>query len=451
MRSGDARARIASGPPPIWPPYVLAAGLLALSGGFLLGALLLVLRAAGADGSEWQAAAVQAHGHIQIFGWGGLMVLGVGLHFLPRLVSVPLTRPAWARYALGLLVAGLVLRALAQPAMADGLPGWLRGLASVCLALAATSEIVGTTTIVFLIFSLIRGMKTAVKKRIAPSVIALIASAFASLWLGIALSSVGVLRAALDENAIVAPRLDNASILLGLLGFLVPVSLAMSARLFPLYAFTRVPRERLLGIGTVALLLGLLARLIGELARFDVLAGFGQIGQVAGILCAVIALSIFGPRRQLPRRKVRVLTDPLQLHLVTSYGWLLLSGIFIFFEGLDRLGVALWSVPLDAERHALGAGFVTLLIFGVGSEMLPGFAQAPLRLPRLRWATLVLGNLAALLRVGPLLLRIAPTGWNTAIMSSAGLLGAAAIALFLINIPWHLAIRVRPDATKRSL
>jgi len=414
---------------------VLAAGLLALSGGFLLGALLLLLRAAGASGSEWQAAAVQAHGQIQLFGWGGLMVLGVGLHFLPRLVSVPLTRPDWARSALGLLVAGLVLRALAQPAMATGLPGWLRGPAAICLALAATFAMAGTTTIVFLIFSLIRGMKTAVKKRIAPAVIVLIASAFASLWLGIAISWVGALQAAFDENAVVAPRFDNASVLLGLLGFLVPLSLAMSARLFPLYAFTRMPRAHLFNFGAAALLLGLLTRLIGGLTQVHVLAGVGEIGQAVGIICAVIALSIFERRRELPRRNVRVLTDPLQLHLVTAYGWLLVSGIFMFFEGLDHLGITGWYVPLDAERHALGAGFVTLLIFGVGSEMLPGFARAPLRLPRLRWATLALGNLAALLRVGPLLLHTDPAGWNAAIMSSAGLLGAAAIALFLINIP----------------
>jgi hypothetical protein len=74
--------------------------------------------------------------------------------------------------------------------------------------------------------------------------------------------------------------------------------------------------------------------------------------------------------------------------------------------------------------------------------MLPGFAQQALRRPQLRWATLVLGNLAALLRIAPLLLP-EPLGadGNAAVMSSAGLLGALAIALFLINIPVRSGVR----------
>lgn len=60
----------------VWPPFVRTAIALAITAGFGLG------------GTRWPAAE-QAHGHIQVFGWAGLMVLGVGFHFLPRLRGAP--------------------------------------------------------------------------------------------------------------------------------------------------------------------------------------------------------------------------------------------------------------------------------------------------------------------------------------------------------------------------
>src|SRR5437868_4750150 len=70
----------ASGPGPSpTPPFLWAATLLALVGGFGLGGALFLHQAA------WRFPAAQAHGHVQVFGWAGLLVLGVGLHFLPRL------------------------------------------------------------------------------------------------------------------------------------------------------------------------------------------------------------------------------------------------------------------------------------------------------------------------------------------------------------------------------
>lgn len=428
--------------PPLWLNYVRASVVLALFGGFLLGGLLLLLQAIGAHGAGWQAGAAQAHGHLQLFGWGGLMVLGIGLHFLPRLISVPLARPATAQLALWLLVAGLLLRATGQPTLSDGLPLPVRYVAAAGLGLGATLELAGTTLIFVLILGLGRGMQRAVKKRIAPAIVGLIALAFVSLWLAIFADWLGALDAAIDRNALIAPRFDNASVLIGLLGFLIPVSLAMSARLFPLYAATQLPDNRLLGLGATMLIAGLFLRLTGDLTHMDLLSGVGQLAQAVGIGAAIRALRVFEPRRTLPRRRVRILVDPLQLHLVSAYAWLGLACILLCFAGLDQLGLALWHPGLDAQRHALGAGFVTLLIFGVGSEMLPGLAHTTLWRPRLRWATLVLGNLAALLRIAPILFSgpLSARG-DAAVMSSAGLLGAVAIAVFVVNIPVFGAAR----------
>src|SRR4051794_23047146 len=99
----------------VWSPFVRAALGLAISAGFGLGGLLFATSALHLPGGTWWAAAAQAHGHLQLFGWVGLPVCGIGWHFLPRLRGAPHADRGHAALALGLLATGLLGRALAQP------------------------------------------------------------------------------------------------------------------------------------------------------------------------------------------------------------------------------------------------------------------------------------------------------------------------------------------------
>ena len=59
-------------------------------GGFVLAAVLSVTLAFSLSSGAWWEALAQAHGHLQVYGWAGVLVLGVSLHFLPRLRGAPL-------------------------------------------------------------------------------------------------------------------------------------------------------------------------------------------------------------------------------------------------------------------------------------------------------------------------------------------------------------------------
>ena len=61
-------------------------------------------------------------------------------------------------------------------------------------------------------------------------------------------------------------------------------------------------------------------------------------------------------------------------------------------------------VSFDAIRHCFALGFIALLICGIAPRMLPSFSGGKMLSPRLVSATLWLGNIATLLRVGSLLL-----------------------------------------------
>lgn len=436
---GDGGAR------PFSPAFVWTAALLALSAGFLLGGFIFLLRAAGAYSAAWQVAAGQAHGHVQIFGWGGLMVVGISLHFLPRLLSTPLVRPGWPRPILILMGSGLILRALSQPALALGASHHLRLAAAVVMALAASFELLAATMVIGLIGSLWRSRRSGSTRVPSAGVRMLIGIAFVSFEIAMVVNWIAAIRSAQLMQPVITFRFDDVTTLLGLVGFLSAISLAMSARLFPLYVQTGQPREGWLRAAGLGLIAGLVLHAAGILATSIILVGSGQILESTALISGVIALRVFESRRQLPRRRVRILTDPLQLQVLTAYLWLTGASCFTLLDGMRNLGLNAWAIPADAERHAIGAGFVTILILGVGAEMLPGLARSRIRWEWARWLTLLCANLAALSRVVPLVTPGIPSDRAAAIMSSAGALGALAIVLFLLNVPLKIKPRVAPN------
>ncbi len=118
-------------------PYLRAALLLASGGGFALACILTLSPLSGMPLGTWWDAVVQTHGHLQLFGWAGMFVIGVALTFLPRLRGTPLARPAWLPWILGFLVSSLLLRFMSQPLLV--ITGWF--LWDILLILSGVLEI----------------------------------------------------------------------------------------------------------------------------------------------------------------------------------------------------------------------------------------------------------------------------------------------------------------------
>lgn len=434
---------MSSSPRPIWQPFVQLSLAFALSGGFLVGGVLFAARSLGTPAGSWWNAAAQAHGHVQLIGWAGLMVFGVGFHFLPRLRGMPLASPNLTRPVLALLAGGLLLRVLIQPALAASATGSIHGTLATLLVLSGLGELAGATLAIAILVRTLRQRAVQKKRSEQGPVFAFFLVAFASFWLTLAANAVGLFLAIGDASTVMPAGMDSLTVGLSLFGFLIPVAVAMSSRTFPLYFQTFPPKNRLLVGGLAVLVAGLILRLAGDLGGGPLAGGLGRIALAAAIILFTIGLGIFAKRRPLPRKTVRPLTDPLQLHAITAYGWLLLAAGVLVLVGLRMIGLPAPTLTPDAERHAIGAGFITILILGVGAHLLPGFARRPLRSRSLAWGTLLLGNLAALLRVVPVL---APShGFGSipaAVLASAGLVGCVAIALFAVNI--HGA-RTRPE------
>src|SRR4029079_3007528 len=97
--------------------FIAASLALGVGGGFLLGLLLPLARAerwGWGEGNRYQAL-VQAHGQLQLMGFGGLFIMGMVLRLLPRIAARDLAWPRMATPALALVAISLVPRALSRP------------------------------------------------------------------------------------------------------------------------------------------------------------------------------------------------------------------------------------------------------------------------------------------------------------------------------------------------
>lgn len=444
--------------------FVWAAIMTALTGGFGLATVMLAGLLLGLPVGGWWGAAAQAHGFAQLAGWAGLMVLGVGLHFLPRLRGAPLAHPDRRRAALRLLVAGLALRLVGQP-LAAALPAAAFPARWLGLGLGGLLSLAGAGVALSMLLATLRAGPPLAERPALRQVLPPLVAGFGAFLCALALNAaLGLLAAAAGMPLLAAPGAALVTDTL-LLGFLVPVSLAVSARFFPLYLGLRpAPPAGLraaLGLLLAGVALRALATILpgarpaGDLAAGSgLLVGLWSVGQYAPRQVEIASANqpewlptgLFRPQPPPPGRARP--QPPAQRAarwlLRCAYGWLAAAAL------LALATAAGWAPPADLERHALGAGFLTLLILGMGTLLLPGFlgGKAP-DAPVI--ASLVLGNLAAALRLLPGLVAwlapdLLPSPLPAALLGLAGLLGLGATGSFALMVRGaSLAAPVAPD------
>ena len=137
--------------------------------------------------------------------------------------------------------------------------------------------------------------------------------------------------------------------------------------------------------------------------------------------------------------------------VASAYLWAALGGVLLIGNGLALLLAIPPPFALDAIRHSFAVGFVALMICGVAPRMIPGFTGGNIVSPVLIHATLWLGNSAAVLRVGslllsPLLARLTSLGQPLYAMAF-GLSGPVGLALAIclaVNL-WPALRYRRPE------
>lgn len=405
--------------------FLKAALLFTFTGGAALGAWALAVMALRGRLGGIGRGLLQVHGHYQLFGWVGLFVVGVAYHILPRLAGVPLPSYRLAATSFVMLVAGTVLR------FAQALDP--SGLRSALLIGGAALEVAGCGVFAWIVGRILRsqsGRMTAYQGYLAAGSVWLLVAALVNLQHAWYLSS----RAVFEVPA----YLNLPYLTAFLLGFVTFWILGVSLRTLPVFMGLRIRpglAARLLlplTASIVVMTAGEAAYLAGGGGAARLVFGVGGVGVAVCLILFTWSLGILGRREGGPEPGIdRGYEKSLRL----GYAWLAISGAMLAsFSLLAIAGREMDHAFVGAYRHALTVGFITTVMTGMASRIVPVFRGVPLYSTRLREWTFWLLAVGNVVRVvfqslsavgGPAWLRVA---------GISGVLELAALLLFGVNL-----------------
>ncbi len=409
---------------------------------------------------------IQAHGHVQLVGWAGLFIIGISLHFIPRLAGVPLQNPARIDLILVLISTGLLLRSIGQTTLPYLTGSTAFNPISLLVVFSGLIEMAG---ILLYLMTLVQTILSVGNTDVRPALQSVkpFFLMMATGWFLYAVFNFALLlHMTFTENVVVDQNWNEFAVQIFLNMVLLPVAFAFSVRMFPLYLrlpaidwpVNKIAVTYLAGVGLHLLpTLPVVLSLPTQIPFY--VSGAGKILKAAVILWFILKLDLLTRRRDpwivhrilhpgLERRPTRDgLPDygefgHFEWLVYAAYIWLVIAVTLELLTGVAAL--LSWGVPIssDAIRHAYLLGFVTNLILGMAVRMIPGFIKKKaVAHPKLVAATFWLGNAAALSRILPLLL---PADWleiypvtiviSLRAFALSGIFGIAAIICLAINL-----------------
>lgn len=425
--------------------FIKSSLLMVLTGGCTFGAILLIYMGLHMSLESVTRSLVQAHGHLQLYGWVGLFIMGIALHVVPRFKNVEFHGTRRSDLILGLMVFGIVARFFGQPFAASSMV--FAGL----LVLSGAAEILA----VLLFARIMREIyRKAQETRKAAGQTPEIFDRF--LWAGLIWLAVATVAGWTINLYMVTRGLDlipaafnPAYLHIQIVGFIAMIIMGVAARTLPVFLGLHPPRERMLAIAFWLLNGALLVRALLE--PFKALSGWvggvgwgnwagwltslAAVGELVAVALYLYGLNLFAKRE----------VDLSDLDMDFSYEkFIYFSFIWLFIAELAWSGFAVYealsgtTVPhalVGSYRHAITVGFISMMIFGYASRIFPVFTGEELRFPKATNATFWLVAAGNTMRVlfQPIAV-FTGKGVFFALMASSSVLEVAGLALFSVNI-----------------
>ncbi len=408
-------ASVPPAPPGRYRGFFLWSLFFALTLGSALGAAVLATATLPRDfllGIE-PAAARAAHGYAQVFGFTALFVMGVAYHTLPRFKGAMLAAPGAARGSLWLQVGGLL-------AIMAGLAMRGRG-GSVLMTTGAAALLGGAAAFAWVVDrTLASGAPTV--EGLEPHLRA------GSAWL--------VIAAALAVAAAAGwPSLQPAVWEAGLWGFAGSWIVGMSLRILPLFGGlppVRTGQWWLWAIYQSGVLLwvavaAIEARVLVPWMRVLAGAVLGGATMFAVLRLGPVQAIFRGPRHARSAERV---------FFATAYAWWAIAAALgpLYAAACAWRGAVASSQVLDFARHAFTLGFLTQMIVGVASRVIPVFTGKGLWSARWRAATYGLLNGAVAVRALQVVVDLGGFAAPWPLVAISGPLGFAAFLTFAVNV-----------------
>ncbi|HSB73033.1 MAG TPA: hypothetical protein VLT62_27220 [Candidatus Methylomirabilis sp.] len=344
------------------------------------------------------------HAHLQVFGFAGVLIMGVGQHLLLRFSHGPIRRHKCMPWILGLVALGLLAR-LAAPLFPDAslwlASGGAESLAYAVFAVWVTARIRATEPRFTSDWLLVTGAWWLAA--------ALVAETIALL--------VRVKTGGDPAAAVPGPGLYAMGLYGGIFGWILGVAM----RVAPMFLAVRKPR--LLGGAILvtlngAVILGVLAEGGSAASRHtQILQALSELGVAAALIVGALSIGAWRPQS----RQVLALhldqTEARFFRFAFASAGLAAAGL-ILGAGLGIAGTPR-GLLVDVTRHLLTVGFVIGMVCAVGFRFLPVIEGVPLSVPGARAITFWTLAAATLLRT----LEVGADYWHEAFLRPAAVSG----------------------------
>ncbi len=335
-----------------------------LSVGALWGAVNLAQIALGKSFLQLQLVqSIHAHAHAMIFGWVGLFVMGFAYQSFPRFKNTTLWRPDLANLSFYLMVTGIVARMSAEMLIKAG-PGLALGFFSSSIELIA---ILLFLTILYKTATKSISPHNPYEKFLAASFFWFFVQALLSDLFFFAKATAAGQQQLIHRIALIDGPLRDIQ----LLGFTALIIAGVSQRFVPaVYGLNRPKKDR---NGLIFALMNL--ALILNVVSYVAVLTTGNLAWAVGLEIAYILMPLWAVLLAI---QIGVFRKPMQpdrsfKFVRAAYAWLIIANVmmpfFLVYGIATHQGFA--HAYMGAHRHAFTVGFISMMIMGVASRVVP--------------------------------------------------------------------------------
>jgi NnrS protein len=363
-----------------------------LTVGCLWGAVNLLQIALGKNFLQLQLLpSIHAHAHAMIFGWVGMFVMGFAYQSIPRFKNTTLWRPELANLSFYLLGAGIL----------TGMSADMLLPRPVSLVFGGLSGATQISSVLLFMLVLYRTAQQSIEPHNPYE--KFIASSFLWFLAGTILNAVFFFAKATahtEHDLIMRIALVDGPLRdIQLLGFAALIIAGVSQRFVPqVYGLGRPARDR--QTLTFWLING---SLVLDIVSYVLLLTTHRLYFAAGLELAYLLMPVWAV---LLAKQIGVFTMPAQpdrtfKFIRAAYAWLLFSCVMMpFFPLYGALTHQVFAhTYMGSHRHAFTVGFISLMIMGVSSRVVPILAGMDSKQMSSLWAPFILINVGCAGRV----------------------------------------------------
>ncbi len=408
----------------VYEKFFKTAILMALTIGVTVGAIVLTYIGKNQNFHYVLHKLVQTHGHAQLFGWVGLCIIGFAYYIVPRVKNVELKYRELTTTCFWLIVTGTVIRIFAQP--------YANESTNVLLPVSGLLEFMAVALFAFIILSTV----LASQEKKEPYDKFIVAGVSWFLVCSIMNFIMDIVMFFTNTNEI-ARTFYSPFVHVFLLGFTFMFIFAVNIR--TVYAFLDVGTARVRAINTTFWLLNLtlpiyfIAHSFNYNSPFLLKVSYLTIYLVAfSILLFVYGIRIF--EKSTKELDDVVMDRSYSKTIRTAYVWLIIGVLILGAKPFLKAFSEPQYLFHGAANHAIAVGFVTLMIIGYASKMVPTFKGVGMYSIKLADLSFYLINIGCFLRVSTQIMIGLSNDSYYSLIGFSGWIEFTAIGIFGYNV-----------------